>query len=618
MRDIAAWVVEAAHQSGRVATLELDALPTCDDDLHLAIAPHELFPLADADHRTIRASIAASVLVGTEQPGTPWFETSLQIARLAPAVLDINRLAVEALRREGVDATHLQLGAVPSMTSPNTRAGRHRRIDVLFLGALDDRRSELLAQLASPLADLRAEFRLFRFEGPVGDHTAGLVFGADKYDLLADARLLLNLHRAGPDGSTGPRYFEWARAIEAMANRCLVVTEPSHDTTPLVAGTHYVHADGGAIGATLVALLEDDARYERITEAAFRSVTGELALGRSLAPILDQLDRQVGRNTRAHRQRPPLPRRRLFGPPPRRSSHGFDAFRPNEELQRAAKRAAIAEERMVRRVDAIGSVLVHGEPLHIERVATSAWPTATPEVSVVVPLYDQADLVTETLDSIAASTDVSFEIVVVEDHATDTSRAVAEAWLARHDGVPATMLSKSSNEGLSRARNSGFGVARAPFVMAVDADNLLYPACLRRLADELSADEGAAAAYSILEDFGATTALRSALDWDVERLCRGNYLDAQAMWRRAAWERLGGYRPDEGDVYGWEDWDLWLRLAAAGGRAAIVRQVLGRYRVQATSMVALSNVAQDLAIDAIRQRYPGLPWPDTTSDQRRH
>ena len=82
------------------------------------------------------------------------------------------------------------------------------------------------------------------------------------------------------------------------------------------------------------------------------------------------------------------------------------------------------------------------------------------------------------------------------------------------------------------------------------------------------------------------------------------------MLRKSAWLRLGGYRADE-SVYGWEDWDLWLRLAAEGGQAMLVTQILGRYRVQRGSMISLTNLATDDAIAAMRTRYPTLPWPST-------
>jgi glycosyltransferase involved in cell wall biosynthesis len=200
-------------------------------------------------------------------------------------------------------------------------------------------------------------------------------------------------------------------------------------------------------------------------------------------------------------------------------------------------------------------------------------------------------------------------VVVVDDHSTDRSRTVAAEFLAAHPDVPMLLLGKDANEGLAAARNTAFANARAELVMVLDADNTILPTCLRKLADALAADVEAAGAYGILADFGARRDVRSALAWDVERLCAANYIDAQAMLRKRTWERLGGYRGDDDHVFGWEDWDLWLRLAASGGHLRAVPEILGRYRVQPGSMIALTNLGHADAIDAIRARYPSLPWP---------
>ena len=253
--------------------------------------------------------------------------------------------------------------------------------------------------------------------------------------------------------------------------------------------------------------------------------------------------------------------------------------------------------------------LDHGTRQYITETESPAFANATPEVSVVVSLYNYADVVVDTLTSIAASQDVAFELIVVEDHATDDSRNVVQRFIDEHPTVPMTLIAKAANAGLAAARNTGFERARAPLVMVMDADNMIYPTCLRKLADALGDNRDADAAYAILEDFGDQRNIRSALAWDVDRLCRANYIDAQAMLRKAAWQRLGGYRADDDLVYGWEDWDLWLRLAAEGGRAMLVTQILGRYRVQRGSMIALTNLAPDDAIAAMRKRYPTLPWP---------
>ena len=129
---------------------------------------------------------------------------------------------------------------------------------------------------------------------------------------------------------------------------------------------------------------------------------------------------------------------------------------------------------------AVGSQQLHREE-------TPAFVAAEPEVSVLVTLYNYEHLVTDTLESILASTDVSLEIIVVEDHATDGSRDVVRRFMAQHPDAPMCLLAKDANEGLAAARNTGLEHCRADLVMMMDADNLVYPTCLRRPAEPLPA-----------------------------------------------------------------------------------------------------------------------------------
>lgn len=615
MRDIAAWITEAAVLSGRTATLVTDRLPAVDGSINLVVAPHEFFELSDAPTADLQHAAAASICVCTEQPNTPWFHLSVDACRRGVLSLDINQHGVDALRAVGVVAHRLPLGGVPMMAAATPAAGTtERSIDVLFMGGLDDRRGAILADLAPTLYRHRAELRLFRFDRPVTDATPGVVFGDDKYALLARSTLLVNLHRDRsmhlPAGTTAPAYFEWARMIEAMANGCVVVTEPSEGYEPLVPGVHFAQAEVGDLADTIESLLADPARIAAIRDAALAAVNGPLALTGSLAAVLDRVERDV-LPTLAHHAANSNPTKGLWRlgaskvtPPVR-----LGPFRPYLELQQQAKHIALAENEALRRLDGALCLLRHGATQHIHRVETPAHAAAQPEVSIVVTLYNYADVVAATLDSLLASEDVAYEVIVVEDHATDHSRAVVESYLGAHPSVPMVLLGKDANKGLAAARNTGFAAARAELVMVMDADNMVYPTCLRRLADALHDDPAAAAAYNVLEDFGDGRNVRSALAWEPARLCAANYIDAQAMWRKDAWQGLGGYRDDDPHVYGWEDWDLWLRLAQSGGHATLVPQILGRYRVQSGSMIALTNLATDDAIDAIRARYPDLPWP---------
>ena len=626
MRDIAGNFVEAAALLGRRAMLVTDRLPVVDGSINLVIAPHEFFVLSDEPVAELKRAAASSISICTEQPNTPWFHLSLDACQRGLLTFDINEHGTAALAEFGVLARRLGFGAVPSMTN-GAAAGRSssadRDIDMLFMGSLDPRRGRALAGLASSLWYRHSELRLFPFDKPVTPGTPGVVFGEAKYELLRRAKVLVNVHRDRsthlPPGTNPPAYFEWVRMVETMANGCVVITEPSEGYAPLIAGEHFISVDRDDMAQTLRDLLDDPHRLDAMSNAARRAVTTELCLAASLGPALELIETTVLPKLAAHvatksylRGQWRLHEGGAEGP------QRLGAFRPYADVLARAKSLALGESEALRRLEAVRAMLHHSTVQHIHRVETPAYRaslaavnagSALPEISVLVTLYDYEDLVAETLDSILASTDVSIEVVIVEDHATDNSRQVVTEYLAAHPDVPMLLLAKDANEGLAAARNTGIDACRADFVMIMDADNLVYPTCLRRLADALHGDRHAAFAYAALEEFGGSAHVRSAFAWNPAWLCAANYIDAQTMIRRSTLQALGGYRVDDPLVFGWEDWEMWLRLASQGDHGVLVPEMLGRYRVQSGSMIGLTNLSVDESLEHLRFLHPALPWP---------
>ncbi|HRE00130.1 MAG TPA: glycosyltransferase, partial [Ilumatobacteraceae bacterium] len=286
MRDIAAAFVEAAQQLGRDAQLVDDRLPDADGSINFVVAPHEFYVLADADPAALKRAAAASIAICTEQPATPWFHLSLDACQRGLLAFDINEHGTTALREYGVRAERLPFGAVPSMVAPGAhRADRpvaERPIDVLFMGSLDPTRGAALAGLAPVLWNRHADLRLFPFDKPVRPDSPGVVFGAAKFDVLRSAKVLVNVHRDRsthlPTGAEPPAYFEWVRMVEAMANGCVVVTEPSEGFAPLVPGEYFVEATAAGMPAVIDDLLADPDRMQHIADAARRAVTEQLPL----------------------------------------------------------------------------------------------------------------------------------------------------------------------------------------------------------------------------------------------------------------------------------------------------------------------------------------------------
>ena len=227
---------------------------------------------------------------------------------------------------------------------------------------------------------------------------------------------------------------------------------------------------------------------------------------------------------------------------------------------------------------------------------------------MVIPCYGYGRFVTEAIDSVAASHGVIPEVIVIDDHSGDGASETVRRYMATHDWVPIKLVSRHANAGLAAARNLGFAAARAPFVFPLDADNSIYPHCLSRLSEALL-PSAAAAAYGILEVFNDRQGLLSAVPWDVRRLVAGPYIDASALIRKQAWAAVGGYCTDNSELYGWEDYDLWLSFANHDMHAVLVPEILVRYRSHGSSMIHTTNIETASMAALLRKRHHRLTWP---------
>jgi GT2 family glycosyltransferase len=93
--------------------------------------------------------------------------------------------------------------------------------------------------------------------------------------------------------------------------------------------------------------------------------------------------------------------------------------------------------------------------------------------------------------------------------------------------------------------------------------------------------------------------------WEPSRLRHGNYIDAMALFRTEVLRRLGGYTTDR-RLYGWEDYDMYCRMAESGMSGAFVPQIVARYRVSSMSMLSISNLSYSSAFAALKESYPQL------------
>jgi glycosyltransferase involved in cell wall biosynthesis len=216
------------------------------------------------------------------------------------------------------------------------------------------------------------------------------------------------------------------------------------------------------------------------------------------------------------------------------------------------------------------------------------------EVAVCVTVYNNEAYVLQALDSVREQTWQPLRLMVMDSASTDGSLALAEQWVQQHAdrfGCVEVGRLKTNSGGPGRPRNQAVTQAQTNFFLPLDADNMLYPRCIERLWESLSASS-AAFAYPILEKFGRETGLLGTDPWSPAYLAQGNYIDALALIRTSAWAEVGGYTEDP-RLLGLEDYDLWLNFAKGKKWGVQVPEILARYRVRSDSMSAELHEAND-------------------------
>jgi hypothetical protein len=214
-----------------------------------------------------------------------------------------------------------------------------------------------------------------------------------------------------------------------------------------------------------------------------------------------------------------------------------------------------------------------------------------PLISVVIPAYNAAATLEETLDSALAQTHRRIEVVVVDDGSTDGTAAIANAAAARD---PRVRVISIPNAGVATARNIGIAATSGAYVAPLDADDLWHPDTLRKqLAALEAAGDRAGFAYAFYRRIDMDGRVLSD---GAPRVCTGrvftrllvnNFVGngSGLLMRRAAVDSIGGYDPSlrAMGVGGCEDYLIQVRLAASWTAAATPEFLIG-YRITPGAM----------------------------------
>jgi len=196
--------------------------------------------------------------------------------------------------------------------------------------------------------------------------------------------------------------------------------------------------------------------------------------------------------------------------------------------------------------------------------------SGTPQVSVIIPCYNQGRFLGEAVESVLAQTHGAWECIIINDGSTDNTAEIAESY-ARRDGRIRCL--HQDNRGLSAARNRGLAESRGEYVQFLDADDILLAEKIARQLQLLEGQTEPALAYCdfyLTDRADLTSRVMNPL-CEPRLLAENALLDIALRWETelsipihcflisARLLREGGVYFDE-RLASHEDWDLWMRI----------------------------------------------------------
>jgi glycosyltransferase involved in cell wall biosynthesis len=237
------------------------------------------------------------------------------------------------------------------------------------------------------------------------------------------------------------------------------------------------------------------------------------------------------------------------------------------------------------------------------------------KVSVIIPAYNVAPYIGETLESVFAQTFTDFEVIIINDGSQDTEEfeRVLKPFMER------IRYLKQENLGASSARNAGLRAAQGEFVAFLDADDLWLPNyleaqlavireqnCALVCADALVVGDSPDAGRTYFEAVMDSAPPNEATFIDLLSGER-SLITSGVLARREHVLEVGLF--DE-KLRNAQDLDLWLRLARHGTRLAYQTRVLLKYRARLNSLTgnAINSHLRELLIfEKVEQSYDLTP-----------
>lgn len=194
------------------------------------------------------------------------------------------------------------------------------------------------------------------------------------------------------------------------------------------------------------------------------------------------------------------------------------------------------------------------------------------KVSVIMPCYNDGEYVREAVTSVFAQTYKNIELIIIDDGSDRPTKEVLEQISKETNCV----LLESGHKGPSEARNIGISEASGTYILPLDSDDIILPEYIEKAVHVMETNPEIGVVYCRAELFGEEEGTWSLPDYSFERMLVGNIVFVTALFRKADWEAVGGFKTNM--EHGLEDYDFWLSILETNKTIYQLPEILFRYR----------------------------------------
>ncbi|WP_084031657.1 glycosyltransferase family 2 protein [Anaerobacillus arseniciselenatis] len=207
--------------------------------------------------------------------------------------------------------------------------------------------------------------------------------------------------------------------------------------------------------------------------------------------------------------------------------------------------------------------------------------TIQPLVSIIIPCYNYGKYIEEAVQSALDQTYENIELIIVNDASTDPFTIDILEKLNHHSKL--TIIHHESNKKLPAARNTAIKAASGKYILPIDADDKVDRTIVEKTVEVLEERADVGFVSVGIQYFGAINKVSIPSPFNLKTLLYRNIVSVTSLFRKEAWEQVGGY--NEKFIYGYEDWEFWLNLAKHGWHGVLIKEPLFHYRKHGKSMI---------------------------------